>query len=246
MDILIEVLAISFLIILFLIFVIAISATIKKVNKDGFKSIDQWNEIQALTNIGVVISLFFLIFSFYLTKESQEISIKQSDENITLMYKRLEIDLTKYEYLKWENHFLKDKENSIIFTAHKGANDDDLKCFDVLLYPIFINKSNGIATDYNDYNAIVLTYNCIDEDVIVNYEEDKIIIRITDFNRKVYEYSPKNNIQVLWLSKDLFSLYGYYSIIDYYPSLYKQNKCRIEGINIMQREKSTLIELNWR
>ncbi len=233
------------LLLLVVILLLALFVVIKKIHKDGFKSLNVWDEIQAITNIGVIISIFFVVISFFQTRQNQEINIKHSDENIRLLYKGLEIDLTRYEYIKWENFIIPEENNSIVFVAHKGLNDDDLKCFDIKIIPTFKNLKSGIVSGRDDFNSIVFTYSSTDPNVLVNYTEDAITIKIKDFNTSLYNFKTNNNTQNEWLRKELNSLYGYFVEIKYYPSLNKQNRCVVEGTNNVIKQKTLLKEKDW-
>ncbi len=230
---------------LLLILFVSIRASIKKIKQEGWKSIDEWNEIQALTNIAVIISFLFLPLTFFLSIQSQEISVKQSDENLTIQYKGLEIDLTKYEYLKWENQFISDGDKKIKYVAYKGENDDDLKCFKINIYPTFKNVKSGFVSDPNSKYQIRFSYDCTNDNIKVNYGTDKIEIIVENIENEIYAFSPSNEVQRSWLNQDRYEFYGYYTEIEYYPSLNRHNKCTVSGINNVKKQSTALSESMW-
>ena len=184
-------------------------------------------------------------------------SIEQSGENISLQYRDLTLSLAKFEYNKWESNYSA-KSDVVTITAYKGANDEDLKCFEISLTPIFLNNTSGIISDYNDRRKFKVKYSCSDGNVSTEFTEDKIQITIRNFSRLIYSINPQNSAQHEWLNPKVFSLYGYFIDMKYFPSLEIRSSndqeegfksiCQLEGIAYFKNHHSSasrLTEIYW-
>jgi len=236
------------IILLGLIFLLAVVSMFRKLRKDGIKSVDEWNEIQALTNLGVIISFFFVIFSFFNQKsESKENEEKYKSEIFredAMFSKGHEINLVNYEYYRWE-HLYDSKLDILNIWSYKTTNNLNYNCFDLTIKPIFKNKLTNISTSSDLVDPIMISYSCNQNNVNLKYDESKIEISISRLYNSVYNFLPKTTQQVEWLDKSKHKIIGYNVELMYYPSLARNNICNLEG-DILNDNKGIFSNIKWR